>query len=117
MQKKYRSLLTARSLQTLSLGTLCAIGAFTMGMETAGDVHPFAKSQAALEAFMTPGTELRGDVNSNGAIDSEDAYLLYQFTQNLEMPTSAQLRAGDTDRDLQLTGKDLGYVLRQLSLQ
>ena len=116
MRKKYQ-FLTARTLQVLGLGTLCAIGAFGLGIETAGDVHPFAKSEAALEAFLTPGTEARGDVNGNGMLDSEDAYLLYQFTQNLETPTPAQMRAGDTDRDLQLTGKDLGYVLRQLSLQ
>ena len=116
MQKKYR-FLAGQSWQTLSLGMLCAIGAFAMGIETAGDVHPFAKSQAALEAFMDTGYELRGDVNGNGTIDSEDAYLLYQFTQGLETPTAQQLRAGDTDHDLQLTGKDLGFVLRHLSQQ
>ena len=116
MQKKYQ-FLTARTLQALGLGTLCAIGAFGLGIETAGDVHPFAKSEAALEAFLIPGTEVRGDVNRNGTIDEEDAYLLYQFSQNLETPTPEEIRSGDTDRDLQLTTKDLGFVLHQLSLR
>lgn len=112
---KKQKFLTAKMLQSLSLGALCAIGAFAMGIETAGDLHPFAKSEAALQELLHVGSDLRGDVNGNGTIDSEDAYLLYEFSEGLETPAADELRRGDTDGDLHLTASDLGYVLHALS--
>ena len=110
------TLFSAVVLRTLTLGTLCAAGAFAVGIETAGDVHPFSRGQAALEE-MTTGSTLRGDVNGNGRIDTEDAYVIYQAAQGLLEPTPDQIRRGDTDGDFALTAKDLGRILHALSLQ
>ena len=116
MAKKHK-LWTARKLQIMSVGTLCALGAFAMGIETAGDVQPFAHSEAALQEIIQGGKGLRGDVDGNGKVDTEDAYLLYQFSEHLESPSADEIRRGDTDGDGQLTAKDLGFVLHTISVQ
>ena len=114
MQKKYR-FPTAVTLRSIGLGTLCAIGAFAMGIETAGDVHPFARSEAALQEIVHAGSAIRGDVNGNGMLDPEDAYILHEAAEGLLSPTAAEIRLGDTDGDWSLTEKDVGYVLHVLS--
>ncbi len=113
MRKKQKRF-TAKTLRTLGLGIFCAIGAFGMGMETAGDVHPFTHSQAALQELMFNGT-LHGDVNGNGTLEYDDAYALYQMSEGFLAGSPAEVRRGDTDGDLRITSKDLGYVLQQLS--
>lgn len=113
-KKPTRRIFTATMLRTLGLGMLCAVGAFAMGIQTAGDVHPFATSEAALQEFVRGNA---GDVNDDGKIDADDAYLLYQFAQGLETPSPRQIKTGDTNGDGKLTESDLGYVLRHLSLR
>lgn len=108
--------LSTKAIQTIALGTFCAIGAFAAGIETAGDVHPFAKSEAALQEMLVSDADLRGDVDGNGRIDDSDAYRLYQIAQGLEEPTIEETRRGDSDGDGRITAKDLGIVLHRLSL-
>lgn len=116
MQKKQKRI-SAKTLRTIGLGIFCAIGAFGMGIETAGDLHPFAHSEAALQELMFDGTPLRGDVNGNGRLDVDDADILYQIATGLIPGSPDAIRRGDTDGDLRITSKDLGYVLHQLSQQ
>lgn len=105
-----------RHWQSIALGTVCAIGAFAVGLETAGNVQPFQHSEAALE--MTSGNApLRGDINENGTLDVEDASMILAIAENLETATPEQVRRGDTDGDLVLTTKDALRVLHVLSLQ
>lgn len=114
--KRLRSLLTGTLLRNISLGLFCAVGAFAMGIETAGDVHPFAVSEAALQETMTTETVTpQGDVNGSGVIDASDGFLVYQFVQGLETPSADQIRRGDIDGDGRLTAIDLGEILRRLS--
>lgn len=114
--KRLRSLLTGTLLRNIGLGLFCAVGAFAMGIETAGDVHPFATSEAALQETMTTDAVTpQGDVNGNGVIDADDSFLVYQFVQGLETPGADQIRRGDTDGDGRLTTIDLGEILRRLS--
>ena len=117
MAKKH-TLLTAKAMQTLALGMLCAIGAFGAGIETAGDVHPFARSEAALQELMMEGaSQLHGDINGDGKINGQDAYLLYQIVEGLESATPDQIRRGDTNGDGQLNAQDLSRLLHTLSIQ
>ncbi len=118
MAKKHTPLLrrlSAQTLRTIALGTICSIGAFAVGIETAGDVHPFAQSQAAIQELVYDGDPLAGDVNANGNLDAEDAYIILQVAQGLLTPTPNHIRRGDTDGDFQLTTKDLNRVLHLLS--
>lgn len=60
--------LTGKMLRSLGLGLFCTLGAFVMGIETAGDVHPFERSQAAL----TNEQRIRCDIDGNGIITASD---------------------------------------------
>lgn len=102
------------TLQHLLLGVVCSIGAFAVGMETAGDVSPFGHTEAALE-LPGSGAVIQGDMNGNRSLEAEDASILLQFAEGLETPTPDDVRRGDTDGDGQLTGKDVLRVLHFLS--
>lgn len=115
---RIKKLLQAKGTQNILLGVLCAIGAFTVGMETAGDVRPFSTSQAAVEEIpLRSGGLLRGDANGNGVLDVEDAAIILQASQGWETPAQDQVRRGDTDGDFRLTAKDALRILHQLSLR
>ena len=110
-------LLRDKTLHTIALGILCSIGAFGIGIETAGDVHPFAKSQAAIQEMVhNDGTPIHGDTNGNGILDANDVTIILESAQGLETPDSDQIRRGDTDGDFTLTVKDAHWVLHRLSL-
>ena len=108
--------LNAHAIRALALGTFCALGAFAVGIETAGDVHPFARSEAALQEIVGSFGPVRGDANGNGALDSADAYIVYQAAKGLAVPTAEQVRRGDMDDDGILTENDLNRILYTLSL-
>lgn len=116
MRKKHIHL-SARTLQISALGTLCAIGAFAAGIETAGDVHPFARSEAALQEIVADDTQIPGDVNGNGRLDAGDAFLLSQHIDGLLDLTVEQTSRADVDGDLRVTTDDLRRVLYTLSLR
>lgn len=112
-----RTLLTGPTLRTIALGTFCAMGAFAVGIETAGDVHPFSRSQAALQEMVGEFGPLQGDANGNGTLDSDDAYIVFQASEGLMMPSPDEVRRGDIDGDERLTKNDLSAILHTLSLQ
>ncbi len=116
--ERLHKLLKGKTLQTISLGTLCAVGAFAMGIETAGDVHPFARSQAALETVMMgDGGNVKGDIDGDGVLTATDAWVMMQIAEGWESATVKQIENGDTDGDQRITDKDLGHVLFELSRQ
>lgn len=110
-------ILQKKNVQSLSLGLLCMVGAFTLGLETAGEVHPFDKSEAAVvsgevqEQRVSP----RGDVDGSGEVTIEDAILIINLIENIETSTPAMVKRGDTDDDYRLTYKDAVRVLHTLS--
>lgn len=117
MRKKH-PLLTARTLQSIGLGLLFSIGAFSIGIETAGDVHPFGKSEAAIQDFVRgDGAPIHGDVNGNGILDVEDVIIILENAEELEAATQEEIRRGDTDGDLRLTVTDALRILHRLSLR
>jgi len=102
--------------QYFALGTLCAAGAFALGLQTAGEVQPFESSQAAVAVDATAYAEpVRGDLDGDGVLTVEDAILMIQFAEEIETASSAQIRLGDTDGDYRLTYRDALQVLRMLS--
>ncbi len=117
MKNKRTFTLPTQLLRTIALGTLCALGAFTVGIETAGDVHPFARSQAALQEVLTGGAGLRGDANGNATLDADDVSIILEVANGLQTASEDQIRRGDTDGDFQLTAKDALRVLHALSRQ
>jgi hypothetical protein len=104
-------------MQSIALGTLCVLGAFAGGIGTAGEVHPFSKSEAALQ-HTTPGTSVRaGDANGNGVLDAGDISIILQAAEGLEEASAEELRRADTDGDYRLTVRDALRVAHDISLQ
>lgn len=93
-----------------------AISAFALGIETAGDVHPVESSQAAyVSDDGRVHADLRGDINGNDRLDTEDASLILEFAEHLDTPSPEQILRGDMDGDYSLTYKDALRVLHSLS--
>lgn len=115
--KSLRTFLTRHTLRTLALGTFCAVGAFAVGIETAGDVHPFAKSEAAIQEVVNGFGHVQGDADGNGAMDANDAYIVFHAIEELNTPSEDETFRGDMDGDGRLTSDDLNSILRLLSLQ
>lgn len=115
--KSLRTFFTRHTLRTLALGVFCAAGAFAVGIETAGDVHPFAKSEAAIQEVVSGFGHVQGDVDGNGALDAADAYIVFRAIEALNTPSEVEILRGDMDDDGRLTSDDLNSILRLLSLQ
>ena len=115
--KHKRTVFTARVLRSIALGTFCAIGAFAVGIETAGDVHPFTRSEAAIQEIVAGSAALAGDVDGNGTLDASDAYKMLQALQGVWIPQKEELVRGDMNADGEWTEADLQAILRTLSLQ
>lgn len=110
-------LLQSHLVRSLALGTFCAIGAFAVGIRTAGNVHPFTRSEAALQELLLDFEPVRGDANGNGALDAGDAYIVFQAAEGAAEPSPDEIRRGDVDGDGRLTQSDLSRILHTLSLQ
>lgn len=116
--RKKQLFFRAKIIQTIGLGLLCSLGAFAIGIETAGEVHPFARSEAAIQDIVRlDGEPLHGDANGNGILDPDDVSVILESAEGLETPTTDQIRRGDTDGDYRLTVKDALRVLHRLSLR
>ena len=113
--KDLRTLLTGYTLRTVALGAFCALGAFAVGIETAGDVRPFVTSEAAIEQFSVETGPLLGDANGDGILDPSDAFVVLQASEGIIVPTQDEVLRGDMDGDGRLTRLDLSDILRILS--
>lgn len=114
--KTLNSFLTGYAFRTFALGAFCAIGAFAVGVETAGEVHPFAKSEAAIQNIVSDFGPIMGDANGNGMLDPADAYVVFRATEGLIVPSEKEVLRGDMDGDGLLTHNDLSSILQLLSL-
>lgn len=104
-------------LQYLALGTLSVAGAFTLGLETAGEVHPFATSEAAVDhATVVPlRVPQKGDMDDDDRLTTADAVLLLELSEGWQTATPREIRQGDLDGDFRLTSRDVLRLLRTLS--
>ncbi len=115
--QKFRNM---RMLQSIALGTMCSALAFAVGMETAGEVHPFATSEAAVEHTVTPAqpyAAVQGDIDHDGELTAKDAMRILDFAAGWDTPTTEEVAAGDADGDFHITLKDVERVLRAVSLR
>jgi hypothetical protein len=102
-----------------SLALVCAAVSFTVGMQTAGEVHPFETSQAADTESLGAGSRatVKGDLSGNGILDIHDALLLLEYVDGFVDATAVDLRRGDLNGDLRLTNEDVRRLLHSLSLR
>lgn len=103
-------------LQTVALGIVCSMAAFTVGLETAGDVHPYDTTQAAVSAMEDiPRVAQRGDIDNDGIVTVNDAIVLINVAEGIETATPEMVKRGDADGDFRITYKDAIRVLYSLS--
>jgi hypothetical protein len=114
-QKIWKKCKQLNAVQASALCILCAVGAFTLGMETAGKVHPFSLSEAAVMGDAVSHPIIKGDIDGNGTLDIRDAIAVLEFAEHLANPTPEQVQHGDADGDYQLTGKDALRILHTIS--
>lgn len=96
-----------RQMQILTIGALCVVSSFALGVQTAGDVQTVAPSEAG-------GIRLTGDVNGDGTVTVQDVIDILEVAQGYEEATSAQLQA-DPNADGHLTVEDAMRILQDLA--
>ncbi len=101
-------------LQTVSLGIFCTMAAFTVGLQTAGDVS-FEKSQAAVTPENSQRIAERGDIDGDGDLTVKDAIIIINVYEGIDPATPAMIMRGDTDGDFKITYRDAVRVLYTLS--
>jgi hypothetical protein len=108
MSKFFSSLFSRQSLPILSLGALCVLGSFSIGIHTAGDVQPIAPLEAE-------GIVEIGDVDGSGDVTVQDVIVILEIAQGYETALPSQLQA-DPNRDGRLTVDDALSLLYDLKI-
>ena len=98
-----------RNIKLLSLGALCLVSSFAIGVQTAGEVQPFTIIEAG-------GLEQAGDIDGNGFVDLQDAIAILEISEGYASASPEQLRA-DPNGDGVLTVSDAMAILSTISLQ
>ena len=74
-----------KTVRILSVGALCLTGSFILGIETAGEVHPFEASKAVSpEEAVEVAHQEAGDIDGNGQVDLKDAMKVLEIVQGYE---------------------------------
>ncbi|MBI3336049.1 hypothetical protein HYZ98_00595 [Candidatus Peregrinibacteria bacterium] len=97
-----------RTVSILTLGMLCVVGSFAVGIRTAGDVRTISPLSAET-------LELPGDIDDNGKIDYVDVIRILEIAQGYREPTPRELHA-DPNGDGVLTVDDAIALLHELRL-
>ena len=119
MKTNTLSILSRKILHVAGFATLCVVGSFVVGIQTAGEVHPFTASQA--DEITANGVALSaiaesGDIDGSGELDLQDVIGILEIVQGYETPTLLQLKA-DPNGDNRLTVEDALRVLRTLAVR
>ena len=101
-------------MQVASFGVLCIVGSFLLGIETAGDVQTFGRSQAG-ELIPAATSVLPGDMNGDGRLMIDDVIVALEITQGRRDVTPEAI-AADPNHDGKLTVDDALKMLRTLAL-
>jgi|SRR3989338_1268220 len=108
MKTNFLAQFPRRTVSILTLGMLCVVGSFTVGIRTAGDVRTI--SPLAAETIQLPG-----DMDINGQVDLKDVIIILEIAQGYREPTQSELRA-DPNGDGMLTVDDAISLLHKLRL-
>lgn len=119
MKTNTLSILSHKFLHVAGFTLVCVVGSFVIGIQTAGEVHPFTTSQA--DEITANGVALSqiaqsGDIDGSGELDLQDVIGILEIVQGYETPSPLQLKA-DPNGDNRLTVEDALRVLRTLSLR
>ena len=116
MHTKLQKGMTRKHLiQVATFGALCVMGSFLLGIETAGDVQTFGRSQAG-ELIPASATVLPGDMNGDGRLTIEDVMSVLEAAEGRRDVTQNML-AADPNRDGKLTVDDALKMLRTLAVR
>lgn len=95
----------------LGFATMCVLGSFLIGVRTAGDVQPFARSEAQQANIL--GSIVSGDMDGNGTVNVQDVLLLLQIIKG-DVAETKQAHLADPNGDGHLTIEDAIVLLRSL---
>jgi len=95
-----------KSLRSASIIISSVTVAFVIGIQTAGEFHPVASTQA-------DGTMTGGDFNTNGHLDIQDARIALELASGYRTPTPDELSA-DPNHDFDITIDDVFAILEIL---
>lgn len=109
MHTHITTIFSSSTLRMLSFATICIVGSFVLGIQTAGEVQPVTLIEAG-------SIKQAGDVDGNGTVDIEDAILILEIAQGYRSAEVTQLKS-DPNGDGQLTVDDAIAILEKLSLQ
>lgn len=105
MKHRY-SIFGKKSIRTLAIILTSVTAAFALGVQTAGDFHPVATTEA-------DGTVADGDFNQNGYVDIRDARIAVELASGYRSPTPDEL-AADPNGDFTITTDDVLTILERL---
>ncbi len=91
------------------LSSLSVVGAFSLGIQTAGEVQPITLIEAG-------SIQQAGDVDGSGFVDIQDVISILEVAQGYQPATPEQLRS-DPNGDGILTVDDALRILTTLTLQ
>ena len=80
--------------------------AFTLGIQTAGDVHPIVEPTRA-------GERLSGDIDGNGIVDVRDVRQALEIVRGYREATPLELLA-DPNQDSRITIEDVAAMLQTI---
>ncbi len=106
--KKTKVTQTKPLLKAIGLSAACGLGAFVLGLQSAGNVQPFSQLQAAVGGFHAP---VSGDISDDGVLGLDDLQRVLEAAGGYREPTLAELKRGDMDNDGQLTVRDALRIL------
>ena len=119
MKTNTLSILSHKFLHIAGFALLCVAGSFVLGVQTAGEVHPFTTSQPGeITANGIPLSTIvaSGDIDGSGELDLQDVIGILEIVQGYEAPSPLQLKA-DPNGDNRLTVEDALRVLRTLAVR
>ncbi len=114
MQNKLQTLLSRRNLHLFAFATICVVGSFLIGIQSAGDIKPVLHTEAQ-PASVLSHTPTEGDIDGDGQVTLQDVVDLLQMIQRTR-PLTQQSIAADPDHDGELTVSDAIAIIDRLNI-
>lgn len=108
MYTHIRTIASRQNLHVLTLSALAVVGSFSLGVQSAGEVHPVSLIEAG-------SIQIAGDIDGSGEVTVRDAVVILEIAKGYQEATPEQLMA-DPNGDGLLTVDDAIRILKDLSL-